>query len=89
MSLGKPNLKVIKHKLRNVWDCLSCRPKKPLNYFIYENGMKAVSNDLDLFKIVKTIKKLKVASRMLLKDYHKPLIKYAAAEVISSTRFDR
>ncbi len=45
-----------------------------------------MAKDLDIFKIAKTLKKLKIVAKIILKDYQHHLIKYAATNFISSEK---
>lgn len=63
---------------------LRCKRSKFRNQIVYEKGINAVQKDIDFLKLIKTVKKLKVMFKIMLKDYQRPLLKFASMNIISS-----
>ena len=64
---------------------MTCAKDNDLSHSTYLNGRLAVAKDTDLIKLVKRVKKLKTATRLILKDYQLQLLKYASMTIITPT----
>ena len=82
-GLTRPSIKPVKLQLASCCSWIQCRKPPEKSRITFANGLEAVDRDIDFLRLVKTVKKLRVLLRVMLKDYQRPLFKFAAMSVIS------
>lgn len=84
-QIKRPTFSVLLEKMKGFIRAMTCAKDNDPSHSTYLNGRLAVAKDIDLIKLVKRVKKLKAATRLILKDYQLPLLKYASMNLITSS----